>query len=97
MYFKEGDQVQLTGEKSYVLYFTGLLAEIRAVGLTEEQIQGICESADTTPERINECLALAEYQVEKIKGNTAADLTFDEWLKLEDVGYVDPETGYHLK
>ncbi len=53
--------------------FPRLLAEIRAVGLTPEQIQGLCASMDLTAEQLETLLERAEIQFERNK-DQGADL-----------------------
>lgn len=78
------------------IYYVGMLAEIRAAGLTEKQVQDICTSMDTTPARVHECLARAEFEAESLKGNIPEGKNIERWLKEEDRGYLDSE-GYHLR
>ena len=77
-------------------YFTGLLAEIRAAGLTDEQYTQICASMNTTRERIDEVLCHAEYHAEAVKGNICVGTDIHQWLEEEDTGYLDDQ-GYHKK
>ena len=78
-----------------LFYYTGLLAEIRAAGLTDEQYRQICVSMSTTRARIDECLCHAEFFSESTKGNIEKGIDIDQW-KEEDAGRLDKE-GYCRK
>ena len=49
------------------IQFPRLLAEIWAVGLTEEQIKDLCVSMDVKPKHIHEIFQRAERHFERLK------------------------------
>jgi len=53
--------------RSNYFQFPRLLDEIAAVGLTDEQMSAICLSMDVEPKDINELLARATKEWERIK------------------------------
>ena len=57
---------EMSWENSH-LQFSRLLAEINGVGLSDEQMQGLCEAMDLTEEQINELFDRANvlWEVEK--------------------------------
>ena len=49
------------------LQFPRLLAEIKAVGLTPDQVNSLCDSMDLTPHDIHDLLYRAEMMFERLK------------------------------
>lgn len=78
------------------IQFPRLLAEIRAIGLTDEQYQDLATSMDLNQERLDELLERAEIVWERIKERTGPDGYQADTLASEPVYAIHRATVEHL-
>jgi len=82
------------------LQLSRLIAEINAVGLTSDQIQGLCESMDLHPDDLNELFERANTLWEVGKSNTLGESQVHVNCPNCDEGVLDQtavnDDGYEL-